>query len=344
MDYINLSNLLSMNEFWSMLISYFVDFIGNYGWAIIVFTICLKLLLSPLEYYQRVSTKKNSKIQALVAPEIAKIQQKYPDDKNKQNQLTMEVYKKHNFNIGGMCGIMLLYMGITLFLFITLFNSLGVISTENLVSQYTRLEAVYTESEDNSDIIILEYQEIKDENSWLWVKNVFKSDTKTSIMLSFDEYYSEANLDLSDEEKEIAELRYNEIMNIIYEYEGDGSWNGYYILVILAGLVSFFSQWATMHIMNGKKVKNNTDPTTAGTQKIMMIILPIVMIIFAYQSSALFALYLITNSFISVIISYLSNLIQESFDKDNKKNKRQAKKVKQIEKVAYSRDYFGGNE
>ena len=80
-------------DMWSPIIELF-NFIPNYGFMIIVFTICLKLILSPLDFWQkkvsRASTLKQQKLQ----PEIAKIQKKYANNTQMINQKTMELYKK----------------------------------------------------------------------------------------------------------------------------------------------------------------------------------------------------------------------------------------------------------
>ena len=37
------------NWLWELLILHVFDFIANYGWRVVFFTLCLKLLLSPLD-------------------------------------------------------------------------------------------------------------------------------------------------------------------------------------------------------------------------------------------------------------------------------------------------------
>lgn len=48
--------------------------IPNYAWAIIVFTIVVKLVIFPLDFVNRRISAKNAKVQALVQPEIEDIQ------------------------------------------------------------------------------------------------------------------------------------------------------------------------------------------------------------------------------------------------------------------------------
>lgn len=66
-------------------------FIGNYGLTIILFTIVLRGLMIPLGIKQQRSTNKMQALQG----EIAEIQRRYPNDKEKQSQLQMELYKQN---------------------------------------------------------------------------------------------------------------------------------------------------------------------------------------------------------------------------------------------------------
>jgi YidC/Oxa1 family membrane protein insertase len=66
---------------------------GNIGLAIIVLTLCIKLILSPLVR----STIKNQIAVKKLQPHLEEIKKKYPE-KNLQAQKTMELYKEHNTN------------------------------------------------------------------------------------------------------------------------------------------------------------------------------------------------------------------------------------------------------
>ena len=118
-----ISQLLSLNDFWNWAINLFVSFIGNYGWAIIVFTVALKLILVPLDYFQRRATIKNTQMQSIVQPEIAKIEKKFAGNKQMINQKTMEIYKKNNYNVVGTCVVMLVNIVLTFVIFISLFSA-----------------------------------------------------------------------------------------------------------------------------------------------------------------------------------------------------------------------------
>ena len=80
-------------DLWHSIISWFGSWITNYGWAIIVFTIALKLVMSPLDIYQRISSKKQQKFQTVMQPELQAIQQKYANNKEKLNQEKIYTYQ-----------------------------------------------------------------------------------------------------------------------------------------------------------------------------------------------------------------------------------------------------------
>lgn len=72
---------------------------NNYGWALVLFTIVTKLLLTPLSIKQQKSTMKMQKIQ----PRLAEIQKKYQYDKDKLNQETLKLYQDNNISPMGGC-------------------------------------------------------------------------------------------------------------------------------------------------------------------------------------------------------------------------------------------------
>ena len=74
---------------WFMKLLY--DGLGNYGLVIIVFTVILRGLMIPLGVHQQKSSIK----QQSLSGEIAEIQRAYPNDKQKQSELQMALYKKH---------------------------------------------------------------------------------------------------------------------------------------------------------------------------------------------------------------------------------------------------------
>jgi YidC/Oxa1 family membrane protein insertase len=67
---------------------------GNYGWAIILFTILSRLLLYPLMNKQMHSMAKMQRLQ----PKMKRVQERFKDDKQLLQQRLMELYKKEGIN------------------------------------------------------------------------------------------------------------------------------------------------------------------------------------------------------------------------------------------------------
>ena len=338
---------------WEFFIKVFYDGITNYAWAIVVLTIVLKLIMSPLDFMQRRVAMKNTKMQAMLAPELAKLQKQYGANKQILNQKQMELYKKNNYNIFGSCIIMLVNMILTLVIFITFYNGLRNISYFKAQEQYNILKETYisqiitdknvdevtaeelvtkinelqqTEEgqaliQQTNESVIKKFDDIKD--SWLWIKNIWRSDTQISVIASFDEYVRDAQIEFeSDEEKELAKQEYEIIMNPLKDSFSAG--NGYYIMTILVVGVSFLSQWLMRISMKQKKNKNQPEQAMPGMGKAMMFILPVIMAIFSLTSNAAFSIYIFTSSLITTALTPLVMLIVRKLDEKEEK-KRQEK-------------------
>jgi len=98
------------------ILRYINDYTHNFGWAIIIVTLGIKLLFVPLQYKSYKSMQGMKDIQ----PKVAKLQEKYKDDKQKLNTELMSLYKEHKVNPVGGCLPMFLQMPV----FIALFNIL----------------------------------------------------------------------------------------------------------------------------------------------------------------------------------------------------------------------------
>ena len=90
-------------------------FISNYGLVILLMTLLIKLLLSPLTIK---SYKSTAKMQ-VIKPEVDKLNEKYPNEKDamKKQQAMMELYRKAGISPMGGCLPMLLQMPILFAMF-----------------------------------------------------------------------------------------------------------------------------------------------------------------------------------------------------------------------------------
>jgi len=85
---------------------------GNYGWAIILFTIITRLVLYPLMRNQYRSIAKMQKL----APKIKKIQERFKDDREALQKQLIELYRQEKVNPLGGCLPMLLQFPILILL------------------------------------------------------------------------------------------------------------------------------------------------------------------------------------------------------------------------------------
>ncbi len=98
-------------------LNFFGDLTGNFGVAILILTLIVKLLLFPLANKSYESMSKMKKLQ----PEIKKLQERYADDKMKMQQEMMTLYKKEKMNPMAGCLPVLFQMPIFFALYKTLF-------------------------------------------------------------------------------------------------------------------------------------------------------------------------------------------------------------------------------
>jgi YidC/Oxa1 family membrane protein insertase len=82
-----------------------IEAIGAYGVAIIVLTICIRLILAPLQQFQLVTQRRTMVEQRKLAPQVAELRKKYKKDPTKLNAETMKLYQEHGVNpLGGLVG------------------------------------------------------------------------------------------------------------------------------------------------------------------------------------------------------------------------------------------------
>jgi YidC/Oxa1 family membrane protein insertase len=87
-----------------LILKFLYQYVHNYGIAIIILTVLIKILFWPLGNKSYKAMKEMQKLQ----PKIQELQQKYKDDKQKLGQETMALYKTHHVNPLGGCLPMLI--------------------------------------------------------------------------------------------------------------------------------------------------------------------------------------------------------------------------------------------
>ena len=81
------------------ILSYFFNFTGNYGYAIILLTISVRLVFFPLNQY---SMKSMGKMKSL-GPEIENLKTRFKDDKQQLQREMMKLYKSNGVNPASSC-------------------------------------------------------------------------------------------------------------------------------------------------------------------------------------------------------------------------------------------------
>lgn len=84
----------SISSLFGYILNFIYELVKNYGLAIIIFSVLLKLVLLPLSIKQQKTMKKTAKIQK----KVKELQEKYKNDQMKMNQEMMDLYKRENLS------------------------------------------------------------------------------------------------------------------------------------------------------------------------------------------------------------------------------------------------------
>lgn len=76
------------------LLNFLYNIFNNYGWAIIIFSVILRIILIPVTISQQKTIKKSAKMQE----KMKEIQNKYKNNPEKLNQETIDLYKREKMN------------------------------------------------------------------------------------------------------------------------------------------------------------------------------------------------------------------------------------------------------
>lgn len=83
-----------ISEIFGYLLDWLYNVFNNYGIAILIFSVILRVILIPITIKQQKSMKKSAKLQA----EMSEIQKKYKNNPEKLNQETIELYKREKMS------------------------------------------------------------------------------------------------------------------------------------------------------------------------------------------------------------------------------------------------------
>ncbi len=154
---------------------------------------------------------------------------------------------------------------------------------------------------------------------FLWVKNIWYPDTSYKHPVT--------------KESEISENYYNELTHYLSAEKSQA--NGYYILIVISIGTMFLSQFIISKSQKAQNELQTADGRGQKTQKVMLIVMPIVFGIFSFFYSAAFSIYMIVSNIFSILSTLGINFFidrkfakieeQEILEKYNKRIPQSAK-------------------
>lgn len=152
-------------------------------------------------------------------------------------------------------------------------------------------------------------------SGFLWVKNVWYPDVSYNHPIqSYSKFKSQLNKNITLQDgtkKSLTQvLTKTDYENLISQLDKEQKQpNGYFILIILSIGFMVLSQFISMRSSKTANKYQTVDGQGAKTQKIMLIVMPLIYAVFAFMYSAAFSIYMTMSSVISLLITVLSNLI-----------------------------------
>lgn len=302
-----------LSDLFGYLLNILYNVFNNYGIAIILFSIILRIILVPITISQQKSMKKTSKIQK----ETQELQKKYKNNQEKLNQEIMELYKREKMNPFSGCLSAIIQIVIILSVFW-------------LVSQpLTHMKHVQ-ESE-----IYKEYTKKVEESS---NKSSYK---EIAIINAAETDYQEITNNLQKDEiedKEQLENKRNELENLRLNMSFLGldlskvptqSLNDYkvYIIPVIYVISSFISIKMTTNMQNnrdknkeesGKGEDSNELEAMQNMNKSMTYMMPIMSVSIALIAPLGLALYWLVSNVLMIIERVIIQKIMNS--KEEKEN------------------------
>ena len=290
--------------------------VGNYGWAVLIFTLLIRLVLMPLDIKSRKSMKSMQNVQ----PKIDELNKKYANDKDKLNQKMADLYKKEKINPLSGCLPMLIQLPILF----AMFAVMREVANEETIQMILEIKQNILAGIEN-------YQPKL--QSLLWIKNVFQPDSfMSTVVPAFGSTLPEitkasgtVTMEMIEEAK--AFLQTNEYSAWAANYGNAVAYSapllmwtitipkkfiGLFILPIFSAVSQFF----TSKFMNAGQQSSNAQQ--ASTNKFMQWFFPLFSLWICASSNAAFALYWV---FINVFQIAQQFIIGKLIDRSENKKK-----------------------
>ena len=146
-------------------LNYIYNLVQNYGLALLLFTLVLKLILLPLTIKQEKSTKASQKMQK----ELNALKFKYKNDAEKLNAATIELYKREKFSPFTGCITAILQFVIILGVFYLVSQPLTYMRKvdSNLIKQYSQELEQNNVKSSYREIAVISYKGNEDSRVYL---------------------------------------------------------------------------------------------------------------------------------------------------------------------------------
>ena len=144
------------------ILNFLYNYLQNYGWAIILFSVLLKLVLLPFTIKQQKTMKKTAAVQE----KLKNIQLKYKNDPEKLNRETLDLYKREKISPFSGCLSSILQLLIFLSVFYLVSRPLTYMKKidNNIIESYKTELTEKGETSSYPEIKIIETKSAEDEN------------------------------------------------------------------------------------------------------------------------------------------------------------------------------------
>ena len=329
--------------------------ITNIGLSIILFTLVVYLLMTPLQIKQQ----KFSKLNAVMQPEIQKIQKKYNGKKDqdsmmKQNEEISAVYQKYGVSPTGSCVQLLVQMPVLLALYQVIYHIPGYISGVRNV--FTGLTAKIMSVDGFGSIISQFLTDNKITMTGISANTEFTKTTTIDFLYKLSPSQLEKFSQISDFSgfsdlfDKVAQQtsHMNTFLNlnisdtplaIIKSGMAQGGAAGY-LLVFSAAMVpilAWLTQWMNYKLMPQPQQAANSEPSAMeASMKSMNTFMPIMSAVFCFTFPVGIGIYWVVGAVIRCIQQLVINRKMEQMDMEELVRHNQEKMKKQMEKRGVS--------
>lgn len=329
--------------------------ITNIGLSIILFTLVVYLLMTPLQIKQQ----KFSKLNAVMQPEIQKIQKKYNGKKDqdsmmKQNEEISAVYQKYGVSPTGSCVQLLVQMPVLLALYQVIYHIPGYISGVRNV--FTGLAAKIMSVDGFGSIISQFLTDNKITMTGISANTEFTKTTTIDFLYKLSPSQLEKFSQISDFSgfsdlfDKVAQQtsHMNTFLNlnisdtplaIIKSGMAQGGAAGY-LLVFSAAMVpilAWLTQWMNYKLMPQPQQAANSEPSAMeASMKSMNTFMPIMSAVFCFSFPVGIGIYWVIGAVIRCIQQLVINRKMEQMDMEDLVRRNQEKMKKKMEKRGVS--------